>query len=168
MFKDSGDGSLDASKILITALENKVFKKFELVDERNKKMEGDIFKNKQDIQNLVNTVNATKMMNENIKNAMEEKKERKDVKEEKEKKDEKEENNLKIFNMDIKNEEKEENDLEIYHIDISNKENENKKEVTEKEILTVNSINNKVQKVNKVSRLRHSLKNRRKNRSRNI
>ena len=72
MFKDSGDGSLDASKILITALENKVFKKFELVDERNKKMEGDIFKNKQDIQNLVNTVNATKMMNENIKNAMEE------------------------------------------------------------------------------------------------
>ena len=72
MFKDSGDGSLDASKILISALENKVFKKFELVDERNKKMEGDIFKNKQDIQNLVNTVNATKMMNENIKNAMEE------------------------------------------------------------------------------------------------
>ena len=72
MFKDSGDGSLDASKILITALENKVFKKFELVDERNKKMEGDIFKNKQDIQNLVNTVNATKMMNENMKNAIEE------------------------------------------------------------------------------------------------
>ena len=72
MFKDSGDGNLDASKILISALENKVFKKFELVDERNKKMESDIFKNKQDIQNLVNTVNATKMMNENMKNAIEE------------------------------------------------------------------------------------------------
>ena len=72
MFKDSGDGSLDASKILITALENKVFKKFELVDERNKKMEGDIFKNKQDIQNLTNNVNATKMMNDNMKNAMDE------------------------------------------------------------------------------------------------
>ena len=72
MFKDSGDGNLDASKILISALENKVFKKFELVDERNKKMESDIFKNKQDIQNLTNNVNATKMMNDNMKNAMDE------------------------------------------------------------------------------------------------
>ena len=72
MFKDSGDGNLDASKILISALENKVFKKFELVDERNKKMESDIFKNKQDVQNLTNNVNATKMMNDNMKNAMDE------------------------------------------------------------------------------------------------
>ena len=72
MFKDSGDGSLDASKILISALENKVFKKFELEDEKMKKTDEGVFKNKQDIQNLVNSVNSTRLMNENMKNILEE------------------------------------------------------------------------------------------------
>ena len=72
MFKDSGDGNLDASKILISALENKVFKKFELEDEKMKKTDEGVFKNKQDIQNLVNSVNSTRLMNENMKNALEE------------------------------------------------------------------------------------------------
>ena len=67
MFKDSGDGNLDASKILISALENKVFKKFELEDEKMKKTDEGVFKNKQDIQNLVNSVNSTRLMNENMK-----------------------------------------------------------------------------------------------------
>ena len=37
MFKDSGDGTIDATKVLVKALEEKVFKKFELVDARYKK-----------------------------------------------------------------------------------------------------------------------------------
>ena len=36
MFQDSGDGTIDATKILVKSLEDKVFKKFELIDERYK------------------------------------------------------------------------------------------------------------------------------------
>ena len=36
LIKDSGDGSVDASKILVAALESKVFKKFSLLDEKIK------------------------------------------------------------------------------------------------------------------------------------
>ena len=36
MFKDSGDGSVDAAKVMVKALEDKVFKKFEFIDEKNK------------------------------------------------------------------------------------------------------------------------------------
>ena len=32
MFKDTGDGNVDMSKVLVKALEEKVFKKFELID----------------------------------------------------------------------------------------------------------------------------------------
>ena len=127
-------------------------------------------------------LNPPKIVNFNVLDDLEEeeeKEEEKEVKKEKEQKEEieekkekgekeqiegkeqKEENNLKIFNINNQNEGKKENDVEIYPIDIVNKENENKKEVIqkEKEILAVNNINNMVQKVNKASRLRRSLKN---------
>ena len=36
LFQDNGDGTIDATKVLVKSLEDKVFKKFELIDERYK------------------------------------------------------------------------------------------------------------------------------------
>ena len=52
IFKDSGDGTIDATKVMIKALEEKVFKKFELVDERYKKDSLDNLKLKTNMQNI--------------------------------------------------------------------------------------------------------------------
>ena len=52
MFKDSGDGSVDASKIMVKALEEKIFKKFELVDARYKKDSLDSLKMKTNVENI--------------------------------------------------------------------------------------------------------------------
>ena len=46
MFKDSGDGTVDATKVLCKALEEKVFKKFDLVDARYRKEAAENLKNK--------------------------------------------------------------------------------------------------------------------------
>ena len=53
IFKDAKitGGTLDVSKVLIQNLENKIFKKLGFQDERFKKNEEDIFKNKNDINN---------------------------------------------------------------------------------------------------------------------
>ena len=37
MFKDNGDGNIDATKLLVKSLEEKVFKKLYLIDEKYKK-----------------------------------------------------------------------------------------------------------------------------------
>ena len=52
MFKDSGDGTIDATKLLVKSLEEKVFKKFELVDARYKKDSLDNLKMKTNIENI--------------------------------------------------------------------------------------------------------------------
>ncbi len=52
MFKDSGDGTIDATKLLVKSLEEKVFKKFELVDARYKKDSLDNLKIKTNIENI--------------------------------------------------------------------------------------------------------------------
>ena len=52
MFKDSGDGSIDATKVMVKALEEKVFKKFELVDARYKKDSLDNLKIKTNMDNI--------------------------------------------------------------------------------------------------------------------
>ena len=52
MFKDSGDGTIDATKVMIKALEEKVFKKFELVDARYKKDSLDNLKIKTNMENI--------------------------------------------------------------------------------------------------------------------
>ena len=54
LFKDTklDGGSVDANKLLIQNLENKIFKKFSLYDDRIKKDESDILKGKNDIINL--------------------------------------------------------------------------------------------------------------------
>ena len=72
LFKDNGDGNLDASKILIQALENKVFKKFGMVDERMKKNETDIFNIKNNITNYDNLIESIKRENEKLKKLFEE------------------------------------------------------------------------------------------------
>ena len=53
MFKDSGDGTVDAAKIMVRALEEKVFKKFELVDARYKKDASDNLKTRNNVDNLL-------------------------------------------------------------------------------------------------------------------
>ena len=52
MFKDSGDGTIDATKVMVKALEEKVFKKFELVDARYKKDALDSLKMKTNVENI--------------------------------------------------------------------------------------------------------------------
>ena len=47
MFKDDGSGKIDATKVMIKALQEKVFKKFELVEARYKKEDMENFKTKQ-------------------------------------------------------------------------------------------------------------------------
>ena len=41
MIKDSGDGKIDAAKVMVKSLEEKIFKKFELIDEKNKNEKSD-------------------------------------------------------------------------------------------------------------------------------
>ena len=53
MFKDSGDGTVDAAKVLVKALEEKVFKKLEFVDMRYKKDAVDNLKTKNNVDNLL-------------------------------------------------------------------------------------------------------------------
>ena len=52
MFKDSGDGTIDSTKVMIKALEEKIFKKFELVDARYKKDSLDNLKVKTNVENI--------------------------------------------------------------------------------------------------------------------
>ena len=52
MFRDSGDGSVDIAKVLVRALEEKTFKKFELLDMRYKNDANELLKEKKIIENL--------------------------------------------------------------------------------------------------------------------
>ena len=65
LFKDNGDGNLDASKLLIMNLEKKVFKKFDQNDEKNRLLEEDILKSKKNSNNAINAVNNIKKQIEN-------------------------------------------------------------------------------------------------------
>ena len=64
MFKDSGDGTVDAAKVMVRALEEKIFKKIEYIDTRSKNDQS----NSSDIKNKMN--NFTEIidnMDRNIK-----------------------------------------------------------------------------------------------------
>ena len=63
MFKDSGDGTVDAAKVLVRALEEKVFKKIEFIDTRYKKDAADNLKTKNNVDNLLPNV---EQINKNI------------------------------------------------------------------------------------------------------
>jgi chromosome segregation ATPase len=56
----SGEGNLDAAKVLVMNLENKIFKKFALYDERNKKMDKDFYKMQEDVKNALVVVDGMK------------------------------------------------------------------------------------------------------------
>ena len=53
MFKDNGDGTIDATKIMVKALEEKVFKKFDLIDKRYKIDSLENLKTKTNVDNLI-------------------------------------------------------------------------------------------------------------------
>ena len=53
MFKDDGSGTIDATKVMVKALQEKVFKKFELVETRYKKDGADNFKTKTMVENII-------------------------------------------------------------------------------------------------------------------
>ena len=58
LIKDSGDGSVDASKILVAALESKVFKKFSLIDEKIKDSMNEVLKAKNATINYKNEIDG--------------------------------------------------------------------------------------------------------------
>ena len=53
MFKDGGDGNIDMAKVLVKSLEEKVFKKFNLLDEKYKKDAADNMKLKTNVENII-------------------------------------------------------------------------------------------------------------------
>ena len=52
MFKDNGDGTIDATKVMVKSLEEKIFKKFELMDKRYKVDATDNMKMKNNLDKL--------------------------------------------------------------------------------------------------------------------
>ena len=60
MFQDDGTGSIDATKVLVKALQEKVFKKFELVEQRYKKDALENAKTKSTVDNLVPKIDMMK------------------------------------------------------------------------------------------------------------
>ena len=72
MFKDSGDGNIDMAKGLVMALEKKINKRLDLMDEKYKVMTNDNFKTKGDLQNLSNTVNNSSTLIKKNTNKIEE------------------------------------------------------------------------------------------------
>ena len=60
MFKDSGDGTVDAAKVMVKALEEKVFKKIEFVETRAKKETNDTSEIKNNMKDLYDTIKSIK------------------------------------------------------------------------------------------------------------
>ena len=57
MFQDSGDGTIDATKVLVKSLEDKIFKKFELIDQRYKVESLENMKVKNNVENMIPKIN---------------------------------------------------------------------------------------------------------------
>ena len=57
MFKDSGDGTVDAAKVMVRSLEEKVFKKIEYIDTRAKKDQNNNSEMKNSVEGLIKTIN---------------------------------------------------------------------------------------------------------------
>ena len=65
LIKDGGDGNLDAAKVLIMSLEKKVFKKFEQNDEKQKNLDEEMFKHKNDVKQINEYIDNLKRKFEN-------------------------------------------------------------------------------------------------------
>ena len=74
LFKDTtvGGGSIDASKLLVKNLEQKFTQKNEIIDEKMKKNEEDIYKLKNDFQNLKNECDVISLNFDNFRNKIKE------------------------------------------------------------------------------------------------
>ena len=66
LFQDNGDGTIDATKVLVKSLEDKVFKKFELIDERYKVDSLDNIKLKNNIENIIPKISQFNIQIEKI------------------------------------------------------------------------------------------------------
>ena len=66
MFKDDGSGTIDATKVMVKALQEKVFKKFDLVETRNKKENAENFKTRNTVENLIQKFDKMSSDLENI------------------------------------------------------------------------------------------------------
>ena len=75
MFKDDGSGTIDATKVMVKALQEKVFKKFELVETRHKKESMENFKTKTSLENLIPKIDKLNQDLENINKYNDEQKE---------------------------------------------------------------------------------------------
>ena len=65
IFKNnSGEGGADPNMALVMNLENKIFKKFSLYDEKNKKNESDLFKILEELKNLKALIDDFKVQNQ--------------------------------------------------------------------------------------------------------
>ena len=87
MFKDSGNGNIDATKVMVKALEEKIFKKFELIDEKKNNEKSDnininnkidlifekINRDRQNIEKLYNITGENKEEIDQIKKDLQEK-----------------------------------------------------------------------------------------------
>ena len=67
LFKDSGNGNMDATKVLVRTLEAKCNKRFEIQENRQKANDEDIFKLKNDMTNVNNLGDMLTKQNENNK-----------------------------------------------------------------------------------------------------
>ena len=67
LFKDNGNGNMDATKVLVRTLEAKCNKRFEIQENKQKTNDEDIFKLKNDMTNVNNLGDMLKKQNENNK-----------------------------------------------------------------------------------------------------
>ena len=75
IIQDSGDGTVDAAKLLLKSLEQKCFKKFELIDARYKQESLDLLKMKQNVENFIPKLEKVNRDIDNIKEIEEKQKE---------------------------------------------------------------------------------------------
>ena len=66
MFKDSGDGTVDAAKVMVKALEEKIFKKIEFIDTRAKKDQNNNAEMKNNMSDLYDTIKNLKQEIRNL------------------------------------------------------------------------------------------------------
>ena len=66
MFKDNGDGTVDAAKVMVRALEERIFKKLEFIDTRYKKDALDNVKTKNNIDRIIPNIEKLNKEMENL------------------------------------------------------------------------------------------------------
>ena len=99
LIKDSGDGTVDAAKILFKALEEKCFKKFDIIDARYKQDSVDLLKMKKSVENFMPKLDKVNRDIDSMKEFEEQQKE--EINNNKKELNEQNERNIKLLNEDI-------------------------------------------------------------------